>query len=137
MKNLERSVQTGIVLAAMIITYPLVLFSQNLVEEPFPDVDMFWKALSERNWPIVVGIGVMVVVWGIRKFISGVPKKYIPAIVIASSVISGAMTRMVQYATTDKVWWQGLLQGLFEGAMIGFTAMGAWDVKKTARRKGK
>lgn len=137
MKNLVRSIQLGTILAVMLVTYPLMLFGQNLVEEPFPDMEMFWKALSERNWPIVIGIGVMVVVWIVRKYFFGdVPKKYIPGIVIVSSVVSGALTRMVQYVTNDKLWWQGLLQGLFEGVMIGFTAMGAWDIKKSSWRKG-
>jgi len=125
-----------LVIVGLVLMYPISLFGQNFVEEPFPDMSMFWSALAEKNWPIVVGIGLMFVVWGVRKyFFDVISKKHLPVIILITSSLSSLGMRMTQYVYDGKPWWQGALQGVFEGMMIGFTAMGAWDIKKSSQKK--
>lgn len=124
-----------LLIMGLIFMYPISLFGQNLVDEPFPDMNLFWTALADKNWPIVVGVGLTVVVWLIRKYVfAELPKKYLPIVVLVIPMISSASARMIQFAGEGKMWWQGLIQGLFEGLMIGFTAMGTWDIKKSTKK---
>jgi len=136
MKSLESNMHTRLAIVILIFMYPVSLFGQELVDDSFPDMNIFWKALADKNWPIVIGIGLMLLVWVIRKnFFDVVPKKYLPIFMLVIPMISGIATRMMQYVGDGQPWWQGMIQGMFEGAMIGFTAMGAWDVKKSSERK--
>lgn len=118
-----------------VFLYPELLPAQNLVDDPFLEMDKFWDAIADRNWPIVVGIMMTILVWVVRKyFFRDLPAKYLPVFVLLLPVAGAMGSRMVQYAADGKHWWQGLIQGMFEGLMIGFTAMGAWDTKKSSKR---
>jgi len=104
--------------------------------EEMPDMNMFWTAIADKNWPIVIGVALMLIVWGVRRYLfDEIPKRYLPLIILLLPTVSGLGTRMVQYVNDGKLWWQGLIQGMFEGVMIGFTAMGAWDIKKSSEKK--
>lgn len=115
--------------AALLITmYPMFAFGQEATTEAMPSPDKFFEALENKHWPLVVAIGVTIVVWFIRYiFKEKLPKKYLPYIMMGCIVLSGAATRIIQFADESKPWWQGMIQGLLEGITVGSASMGLWS----------
>lgn len=96
--------------------------------EEAPDFGMFLNAVGNQHWPLAVAAGLMLVVWVLRTFVKDkVPSKYIPWVTLTVAILSETGLRMTQFIEAGQPWWQGLVQGLLEGASIGFMAMGWWS----------
>lgn len=131
-----KRVLLAIVVFCTSVLYPILAFAEEAVAETMPDVDSFWTAIAANNWPLAVGIGLTILVWVFRKFIvKKIPKKAMPWVSLALAVIGTAGTRIVQATSESRPWWQGMVQGILEGAVTGFVAMGAWDIKQTVVKK--
>jgi hypothetical protein len=128
-----------IVLLLITFLYPIVAIAQEVAEtavEVVPDISGFWAAISAQNWPLAVGIGLAVVVWAARKWIvKKLPKKALPWVTLALAICGTTGTRIVQFNSEGRPWWQGMIQGILEGSLMGFAAMGMWDVKQTVVKK--
>jgi len=128
-----------IVLLFIALLYPIVSFAQDVAEtavEVVPDVSGFWAAITAQNWPLAVGIGLTILVWAARKWIvKKLPKKALPWVTLALAICGTTGTRIIQFNSEGRPWWQGLIQGLLEGSLMGFAAMGMWDVKQTVVKK--
>jgi hypothetical protein len=128
-----------IVLLLITFLYPIVAIAQEIAEttvEVVPDISGFWAAISAQNWPLAVGIGLTVIVWAARKWIvKKLPKKALPWVTLALAICGTTGTRIVQFNSEGRPWWQGMIQGILEGSLMGFVAMGMWDVKQTVVKK--
>jgi hypothetical protein len=121
---------------AVIMIFPYVVFAEVLGGGTSPDLGGFWVAIGTSHWPLAVGIGLTILVWAMRSFvIHKIPKNALPWVTFGLAVIGTSGTRMVQAIGDDVVWWQGLIQGVLEGATVGFAAIGWWDMKQTVKRR--
>jgi hypothetical protein len=120
----------------VVMFWPIAVFAQDVVPVDVPVVDQFWTAIVSQNWPLAFGFGLTIVVWIGRRFvIKKIPKKALPWITLALAVFGTAGTRIIQFSSETRPWWQGLVQGAIEGTLIGLTAMGVWDIKQTKGKK--
>ena len=116
-------------LAALVISFPSVVYAETGAgPEAVPDLGGFWTAMGEQHWPLAVGIGLTLIVWLVRTFVKHkLPPKVIPYVTLGLAIIGTAGSRMVQASNTGVQWWQGAVQGVLEGATVGFSAMGWWS----------
>lgn len=122
-----------------LLALPLVVFAEEAAPTT-PDMTDFMTALAANNWPLAVGLGLTIVVWIVRgfKLLERVPKNALPWVSLIVAVAGTAGTRIVQFCSESRPWWQGMIQGIFEGLSMGFISMGMWDTKQTvAKRKSK
>lgn len=126
-----------------IMTSSFLVFAQDIVNdtgvmitnESIPDIDRFWVALIESNWPLAVGIGLTVIVWAFRNFIiKKIPKKALPWVSLGLAIAGTTGTRLATYSGP---WWHCIIQGVLEGAILGFVSMGIWDSKQAIRKRAK
>jgi type II secretory pathway component PulF len=97
-----------------------------------PDLSEFFTAISNQHWPLVVGAGLVVLVWALRSFvIPKIEKNVLPWFTLGLAIVATAATRMTQHINAGGVWWQGMVVGILEGMGIGFAAIGYWDTKQT------
>lgn len=109
-----------------VLFYPVALFAQ--VIPPVPSAELFIEALNNRHWPLAVALGVTIVVWFIRYVISDkIPSHIIPYVMLACTVLSSVSCRIIQAVSDNHTWWTAAIQGLLEGATIGFGSMGIWS----------
>lgn len=121
---------------ALIVLFPTMAFAQESTIEQPPDLTGFWDAIGSRSWPLAVAIGLMVVVWICRNFVMiKIPKKVFPWVALALAVVGTSATRMIQSISANTPWWHGMVQGILEGATVGFVAMGWWDAKQTVVKR--
>lgn len=95
-----------------------------------------FDAIASQNWPLVVALGLTIVVYLARGIVKDkIPKKYVPWITLSVAVVSSIAARMVEHINANHPWWYGLVQGLPEGAIIGFGAMGWWSTANSLRKR--
>ena len=122
------------VVIAAITLFPAIAFAES--SEAMPDISSFWTAMGDKHWPLAVGIGLTIVVWLARSFVlKKLPKKVLPWATLVLAVIGTTGARMVQAINSGLAWWQGLIQGVLEGASVGLAAMGFWDVKQSIKKR--
>jgi hypothetical protein len=134
------ALSTLFMLVALVISFPVVVYAETggAPVDPVPDLGGFWTAMGDQHWPLAVGIGLTLLVWLVRTFVKHkLPPKVIPYVTLGLAVIGTAGSRMVQAINTGVPWWQGLVQGVLEGATVGFSAMGWWStgMKKLPLKK--
>jgi len=120
----------------IVLLMPSIAFADGEV----PSIGEFMDAIGNKHWPLVVALGLTIVVWVIRNFVKDkVPTKYLPYLTLAIAVLSSTSARIIQAISNDVPWWQGLIQGILEGATIGWVAMGQWSsgVKKLSSTQPK
>lgn len=111
----------------VVLFIPTVAYAEE-AGETMPDVQSFFGAIQEQHWPLVVAIGLMFVVWILRRFVKDkVPPKALPYIALTIAVLGTTASRMIQFINAGTTWWHGMIQGILEGATIGFSAMGMWS----------
>ena len=119
-----------LMVVTLIISFPAVVYAQagGVSPEAVPDLGGFWTAMGNSHWPLAVGIGLTVLVWLVRTFVNHkIPSTIIPYVTLSLAIIGTAGSRIVQAANTGVPWWQGAVQGVLEGATVGFSAMGWWS----------
>lgn len=118
-------------LFAFVLICPFVVYAQEIVADALPvvpDVSTFYDAIVNKNWPIVVALGMTIVVWVIRYVAKDkIPSSIIPYVLIGCTVLSGASARIIYAVTNNQTWWHGMIQGLLEGAMVGWMSMGIYS----------
>jgi len=118
-----------------VITFPAVVFAEMSGDVP-PDLAGFWEAVGARHWPLAVGIGLTTLVWATRHFVlHKIPKNVIPWVTLGLAIAGTTGARMVQSISAGAVWWHGMVEGILEGATVGFAAIGWWDAKQTIKRR--
>jgi hypothetical protein len=126
------------VLFVAAVVFPVVVYAEVAGGTPPPDLGGFWGAIGEAHWPLAVGIGLTLLVWAMRSFVMHkLPAKALPWVTLALAIVGTSGTRMVQAIGDDVAWWQGLIQGVLEGATVGFAAIGWWDVKQAVKKRQK
>lgn len=121
------------ILIVSAIVFPAFVLAETVT--PSPDMGGFWTAVGSNHWPLAVGIGLTILVWAMRSFVMHkIPKKALPWVTLGLAIVGTAGTRMVQAIGDEVVWWQGLVQGVLEGATVGFAAIGWWDVKQAVKK---
>lgn len=124
------------ILLVVMIIFPTVVFAEVAGPDPLPDLGGFWAAIGAKHWPLAVGLGLTVVVWIVRSFVTHkIPKKVLPWVTLGIAVVGTAGTRMAQAIGNELPWWQGMVQGIFEGMTMGFMAIGWWDTKQTIKKR--
>ena len=134
------ALSTLFMLVALVVSFPVVVYAETagVAPESIPDLGGFWSAMGGQHWPLAVGIGLTLVVWLVRTFVKHkLPTKVIPYVTLGLAIIGTAGSRMVQAINTNVPWWQGMVQGILEGATVGFSAMGWWSsgMKKLPLKK--
>lgn len=108
--------------------------------EPMPNAVNMLQSIQDRNWPIVVALGLMLVVWALRNVVRDrIPKEYLPFLTLSIGVCTAVSLRVSQQVEMNHTWWHGVIQGLVEGITTGLCAMGVWSVgaKKLPIKKRK
>lgn len=118
------------------VVFPAIVYAEVAGDAAAPDLGGFWGAIGQAHWPLAVGIGLTILVWAMRSFVMHkLPKKALPWVTLGLAVIGTAGTRMVQAIGDNVAWWQGMVQGILEGATVGFAAIGWWDVKQAVKKR--
>lgn len=123
------AITTLFMLMTLVISFPAVVHAETgVAPEAIPDLGGFWTAMGDQHWPLAVGIGLTFLVWVIRTFVKHkLPSKAIPYVTLALAIIGTTGSRIVQASNSGVPWWQGAVQGVLEGATVGFLAMGWWS----------
>lgn len=97
----------------------------------FDNIVPIFNALSNGHWILAIALIITVIVGVLRKYISYVRnnKKYLPYVILVTSILASTSTRVIQGIELGK----GdiipfLVQGLLEGTLVGLTSMGWWSV---------
>jgi hypothetical protein len=136
LKTMMLAFTVAAVIMTVLVLFPSLGHAETTGETPVPDLGGFWSALGERHWPLAIGLGVTLLVWASRSFVvHKLPKESLPWVTLVLAIIGTGATRMVQSISGGVAWWQGMVQGVLEGATMGFAAMGWWDIKQTVRKR--
>ena len=91
-------------------------------EDPTTFVDKIKVAYAAKEWSIVIGFILMMLVFLVVKFFwKTFPPKWIPYMSIAFGVLTDVGW---QLAIGGQVWWKAILAGLTSGA----TGVGLWEI---------
>jgi hypothetical protein len=91
-------------------------------------------AITNQHWPLAIALCITIVVAILRRFVAVVKdkRKYIPYIILITTILSSVSARMMQGIELDKNVLPFVINGLLEGLMVGLASMGWWSagVKK-------
>lgn len=122
----------GFVGAAIVLALAGVALAQDL---PGGDIDPgkaaqgLVDAFGSGSWGLVIGFGLMVVVYVVRLLAPKLSSKALPWIAVGLGVASAFGAAMV--AAPDQ--W---LAAVLAGVQAGLTAAGTWGLLKVARERG-
>ena len=77
-------------------------------------------AFKAKNWGILAGLVIMLIVWGVKKFIPKIPTAYLPWISAALGVLAAVATDLL----TGGTWYVVI----FNGLLVGAAASGLWSL---------
>lgn len=91
----------------------------EIVEPTSQTVSAIIDAARDGHWAIVAGLGLMVVIWVLRRIniLARVPKKFIPLVSAALGVVGYIAVGLAQ----GLPWYVALQQGFLTGASAGFS----------------
>lgn len=89
------------------------------VQDPIEQTNLLVKAVRSKEWGVVVGIVLMLVVWGVGWFWSALPNSWIPTLAIVLGVTGTVGVEL----SFGGVWWRAILSGL----TTGITSTGCWE----------
>lgn len=111
-----------------------LILAQSAVEVPGPAVDPnvatsgFVEAISSHQWGLVIGFGLMLIVWGLRLAWPKLNSKYLPWIAVAIGGLGATGTAL---AAEPQNWISALLAGV----SAGLSAAGTWGLLGAVRKK--
>lgn len=80
------------------------------------------SAVGSQNWGLVVGLGLMVLIYIVRLFWTTLPKKHVPWIALVAGLALSISVGLVE----GVVWWKALLNGV----AIALSSSGFWQIFK-------
>lgn len=114
-------------LAQPVAPAPVAPEAATVAPAPTPNPDDLGGILSAivdafkaKNWGILAGLVIMLVVWGVKKFIPKIPTNYLPWISAALGMLAAMATDLISGGTWYVV--------LFNGLLVGAAASGLWSL---------
>jgi hypothetical protein len=99
--------------------------------------ELIVTAAHSREWSVVVGLVIMLLIWLLGFFWTALPNAYLPTIAVCVGVVASVGAEL----TVGGVWWKAILSGLTTGT----AATGLWELlgkklfgsRKNARARAK
>lgn len=103
--------------------------ADSVAIDPTQAASGLMDAISSKQWGLVIGFGIMVLVWIVRTFV--LPKlntKWLPWI---ATVVGGALAFATAMVADPAAWLPAVLSGI----QAGLAAAGTWGLLAVVRKK--